>query len=196
MVVPKSCETLDPRVRRTRQLLQQALQKMLEQKEFEDISVQDITEAATVNRATFYDHFTDKFALLEYMVAGDFHALLAEREIQFDGSCASGLRPIVMAVCDYLARMHGPECRRQSHSHMEAAIIAVVRRIVVEGLKLHAPKSTVSAEMMAAAASWAIYGAAREWVQTPDRCSSEEIAETVATLVSPILQQPPAAGNN
>jgi AcrR family transcriptional regulator len=190
----RSCETLDPRVRRTRQLLQQALQRILEEKEFEEISVQDIAEAATVNRATFYDHFADKFALLECMVGSDFHELLAEREIQFDGSCTSGLRPIVIAVCDYLARMQGPECQRQSQPHMEAAIIAVVRRILVDGLKLHVPKSAVSAEMMAAAASWAIYGAAREWVQTPDRSSSEEIAATVATLVSPILQQPQAAG--
>jgi AcrR family transcriptional regulator len=190
----KSCETLDPRVRRTRQLLQQALKKVLGDKDFEDISVQDITEAATVNRATFYDHFPDKFALLEYMVGSDFHELLAERQIQFDGSCASGLKPIVLAVCDYLARMHGPECQRQSKRHMEAAIIAVVRRIFVDGLKLHSPNSAVSAELMAAAASWAIYGAAREWVHTPDRCPSEEIAETVTRLVSPILQQPQAAG--
>ena len=189
----KSCETLDPRIRRTRHLLQQALQKLLEEKEFEEISVQDITEAATVNRATFYDHYTDKFGLLECMVASDFHELLAEREVQFDGSCSSGLRSIVLAVCDYLARMQGPDCQRQSQPHMEAAIVAVVRRILVDGLKLHAPKSAVSPEMIAAAASWAIYGAAKEWAQTPDRRSSEEIAGIVSTLVTPILQQPQAA---
>ena len=60
----ESCqEIVDPRIRRTRQLLQQALAKLLETKEFEKISVQDITEAATLNRATFYDHYGDKFAL-------------------------------------------------------------------------------------------------------------------------------------
>src|SRR3982074_2221018 len=187
-------EATDPRILRTRRLLQQALQKLLEKKEFEEISVQDITEAATVNRATFYDHYTDKFGLLECMVASDFHELLAEREVQFDGSCSSGLRSIVLAVCDYLARMQGPDCRRQSQPHMEAAIVAVVRRILVDGLKLHAPKSAVSPEMIAAAASWAIYGAAKEWAQTPDRRSSEEIAGIVSTLVTPILQQPQTAG--
>ncbi len=52
----ESCpEILDPRVRRTRHLLHQALGNLLETKEFEKISVQDIAEAATVNRATFYD---------------------------------------------------------------------------------------------------------------------------------------------
>lgn len=78
---------VDPRIRRTRHLLQQALEKLLESKEFEDISVQDITEAATVNRATFYDHYTDKFALLECMVATQFFGLLGERGVAFDGTC-------------------------------------------------------------------------------------------------------------
>ena len=75
------CEVRDPRIRRTRQLLQGALQGLMQAKNFDEISVQDITDAATVNRATFYDHYTDKFALLEAMAAGGFHMLLHERNI-------------------------------------------------------------------------------------------------------------------
>src|ERR1700732_4678232 len=97
-MLPKSCETIDPRIRRTRQLLQQALHKILEKKEFDEISVQDITEIATVNRATFYDHYTDKFALLECMVGTDFNELLAKRGVQFDEGCASAQKAIVVAV--------------------------------------------------------------------------------------------------
>ena len=70
------CEVRDPRMRRTRQLLQGALMQLLGSKPFDDISVQDITDAATVNRATFYDHYTDKFALLEALIAGGFHRML------------------------------------------------------------------------------------------------------------------------
>jgi AcrR family transcriptional regulator len=87
-----SREVLDPRIRRTRHLLQQALGKLLETKEFEKISVQDIAEAATLNRATFYDHYPDKFALLESMVAGRFHEFLAARRVVFNAGCASALR--------------------------------------------------------------------------------------------------------
>jgi hypothetical protein len=43
--------------------------------------------------------------------------------------------------------------------------------------------------MVAATASWAMYGAVKEWVKTPDRCPSEEIAQTVMTLVAPIFLQ-------
>jgi hypothetical protein len=46
----------------------------------------------------------------------------------------------------------------------------------------------IAPELVAAAASWAIYGAAKEWAQTADRCPSDEIANTVTTLVSPILK--------
>ena len=58
---------IDPRIRRTRQMLFQAFQDLLAEKTFDLISVQDIAERSTLNRATFYDHFTDKFALLEAM---------------------------------------------------------------------------------------------------------------------------------
>src|SRR5580692_10535191 len=63
------CEVRDPRIRRTRQLLQEALRTLLWSKQFDEISVQDIAEAATVNRATFYDHYADKFALADALIA-------------------------------------------------------------------------------------------------------------------------------
>src|ERR1700728_3252822 len=101
------CEVRDPRIRRTRQLLQGALRTLMQSKGFEEISVQDIAEAATVNRATFYDHYSDKFALLECMVGTRFGELLAARSVRFDGGCSSALRGLVQGVCDYLGGAPG-----------------------------------------------------------------------------------------
>jgi AcrR family transcriptional regulator len=178
-------ESVDPRIRRTRVLLQQALGKLLETREFDKISVQDIAEAATVNRATFYDHYTDKFALLECMVGTRFGELLAARGVKFEG-CSSALRGMVQGVCDYLTTAPGAECTRQL-PHMEAAVIAVVRGMLLYGFKKHPPAEGVSAEMLAATLSWAIYGAAKEWVRTPGRCPSEEVVEQVMGLVQPMF---------
>src|SRR5271170_1436692 len=167
----ESCEEiLDPRIRRTRLLLQQALEKLLETQEFEKISVQDIADAATVNRATFYDHYADKFALLECLVGTRFHELLERRGVHFDGGCSSALKAMVLGVCDYLAGVPGLDCERQlqMEPHMESAVIAVVRRMLLGGLERHPPGGGVSAEMMAATLSWAIFGAAKEWVRTPN----------------------------
>jgi AcrR family transcriptional regulator len=173
-------ELTDPRVRRTRILLHEALEKLLKEKEFDRISVQDIADAATVNRVTFYDHYADKFALLECVVGSRFNELLARRNVQFDGTCGSALKGIVLAVCDYLAG--SPRML-----HLEHAITAVVRRVILDGLQQHPWDRTIPMEMAATAVSWAIYGAAQEWVRTPDRKASEEIVGPLVTLVSPLL---------
>lgn len=55
---------LDPRVRRTRQLLRDALVALIDEQGYEKITVQDITQRATLNRATFYLHYRDKLDLL------------------------------------------------------------------------------------------------------------------------------------
>lgn len=71
-------ERVDPRVTRTRKLIRDALVSLLAEKNFESISVQDIAARATVNRATFYAHFTDRFALLDAMLREDFAGHLSE----------------------------------------------------------------------------------------------------------------------
>ena len=185
-----TCETVDPRIRRTRQLLQQALEKLLETKEFDEISVQDIADQATVNRATFYDHYADKSALLTAMVGCRFHQLLAERQVQFDGTCASALKALVLAVGEYLTRMQGPEGTRELQPHRESAVIAAIRHILMEGLRKHPPKDGITAELVAAAASWGIYGAVKEWANTPGRPPAERMAIAVMAIVVPVLQVP------
>jgi AcrR family transcriptional regulator len=184
-----TCETLDPRVKRTRKLFQDALRKLLEKKEFEKISIQDIAEEATLNRATFYDHYDDKFALLESMVGTRFCELLEERGIRFDRTCSGAMKAMVLGVSDFLLESLGAcgERQRQLEPHLEAAVIAVVRRMILEGAKRHAAEGRVSPELISATVSGAIFGAVKEWVRTPNRCSSDEIAETVTKLVSPIF---------
>jgi AcrR family transcriptional regulator len=188
--------TLDPRIRRTRELLQQALATLLDTREFERISVQDITDAATVNRATFYAHYPDKFALLECMVAGRFQALLATRNVVFDGTCSGALHGIVLGVCDYLAQTltTGSTTDRHLEPHLESAIVAVVRHMILDGISRHPSAATLPPSMLAATVSSAIYGAAKEWALTPNRPPSEQIAPALVTLIAPILHPAPPQG--
>ncbi|MDN4593707.1 TetR/AcrR family transcriptional regulator [Polycladomyces subterraneus] len=61
-------QKLDPRVIRTRQMLRNALIELIGEKGFSAITVQDITQRATLNRATFYLHYRDKEDLLAQSV--------------------------------------------------------------------------------------------------------------------------------
>jgi AcrR family transcriptional regulator len=80
-----------------------SLKQLLEEKEFDKLTVQEITEAATLNRATFYAHYPDKFAILEELIRVTFLELLAQRHVQYVGTCSSAFQAIILAVCDYLA---------------------------------------------------------------------------------------------
>jgi AcrR family transcriptional regulator len=180
-------DTVDPRVRRTRQMLQNALDQLLSEKDFDKISVQDIADKATLHRATFYDHYTDKFALLECMVGTRFHELLTKRNVSFSG-CEGALRAIALGVCDFISSVPGASCgsQRQLEGHMESAVIAVVRRMLLDGMKRH-PPAAMEPELIASTVSWAIYGAAKEWMHTPNRSSAEQMVEKIEKLVSPIF---------
>jgi AcrR family transcriptional regulator len=181
-------QSLDPRIRRTRLLLQDALVRLLQKKGFDEISVHDIAEEATINRATFYAHYPDKYALLECMTASRFFALLEERGAKFDGACAGALKTIVLGVCDYLAQMRAVNCEkhRQTEPHMESAMIAVIGKMLSDGLRAHGDVNR-SPDMLAASASWAIFGAAKQWASVPDRVPAEQVAGEIVELVSPIL---------
>jgi len=59
---------IDPRVVRTQRLLRKAMFELLETREFEQITVQDIADLATIKRATFYLHFNDKQDLVQQCI--------------------------------------------------------------------------------------------------------------------------------
>lgn len=59
----------DVRIQRSRRDLMNALESLLPQKSFDDITIKDITDRALVSKNTFYNNFTDKDSLLEALFA-------------------------------------------------------------------------------------------------------------------------------
>lgn len=53
------------RVRRTRKLLREALIELIDERDFERLTVGEITERAMVSRAAFYRNYRDKYELVE-----------------------------------------------------------------------------------------------------------------------------------
>jgi AcrR family transcriptional regulator len=178
-------ETTDPRILRSRRMLMDSLAKLLIKKAFEDISIQEIADEATLNRATFYLHYPDKNALLQAMTESRFRDLIERRGITFT-DCNGALRAIALGVCDYLAETIG--CPSQlARIALEGSIIPVVEDMFKEGLAHHEMGPDADAALLATAAAWAVFGAARRWFQTPDRIPAEEMAAMIEIMVSPVL---------
>lgn len=69
---------MDRRVRRTRNLLGNALLELVQEKKIEEITIQDITDRADLNRATFYLHYSSKEELLADSLESYFDALVEQ----------------------------------------------------------------------------------------------------------------------
>ena len=110
--------------------------------------------------------------------------------MQFDGRCPSAAIAVIQATCDYLSliRQEHPDCsgKRSFEPLIDAAITNSIRRVLTrqqadsEGPQLSG--------IAASAASWAIYGAAREWSFTPGREPVDEIVPRILAFVLPMLQ--------
>lgn len=55
---------MDRRARRTRQALHEALIQLMLERDYDQVTVADVADAANVGRSTFYAHYTDKDDLL------------------------------------------------------------------------------------------------------------------------------------
>lgn len=58
----------DRRVRRTRNAINNAFMEIITEKEFDQITINDLSERADVNRGTFYLHYMDKYDLLDQYI--------------------------------------------------------------------------------------------------------------------------------
>jgi AcrR family transcriptional regulator len=175
----------DPRILRSRRMLREALARLLTQKEFDDISIQEIADEATLNRATFYLHYPDKAALLQAMAAQRFGELIERRGLSFT-DCDGAIRAIALGVCDYLAET--TRCPGQlARLPLEGSVIQVVEEIFRKGAGSHAMKPDADPELLATTAAWAIFGAARQWYRTTDRIPAEEMAARIEAMVKPIF---------
>lgn len=59
---------IDRRIRKSREALKKAVIELMLEKDFDQITIQDIADRADVSRRTLYLHYTDKFDLLDKLI--------------------------------------------------------------------------------------------------------------------------------
>lgn len=104
----------DLRVRRTRLSIQNAFIELTIEKNFNSVTITDITDRAMVNRSTFYRHFQDKYDLLDKYMDDLYHLLDPSKEAspeEYD-SPPTGLIQMMEHLqvhSDFYSSMLGPQ---------------------------------------------------------------------------------------
>ncbi len=193
----KELKKLDPRVVRTRQLLRDALVSLIAEKGFDAITVQDIADRATLNRATFYLHYQDKHDLLVKSLHDAIDELMADigpteenAQLIVDGP----QRPIVQ-VFHHVAQ-HARFFQVMMGAEGVPAFIAGVRdymaEITLNWLTVLQPdpaKSIVPLEIVANSLSWSLLGVLIWWLDHDLPQSPEYMAEQFRLLITSDLRQ-------
>ena len=179
---------LDPRVKRTRELLVRAFNELLEEKGHSGLTVQEITDRAAINRATFYAHFRDQHELFDYVISEAFRDELQRRLSPSPGFDEENLKALVLVTCVYLTGLN-TACSwrdRQFRPLIEARVQTELYELLLRWIEASPEKASdrkVSHEVTASVISWAIFGAALDRSRNGTARSSEEVADQVLSVI-------------
>jgi AcrR family transcriptional regulator len=174
-MVTKAAEVrIDPRVTRTQNLIRDALRALLGEKSFESISVQDIAERATVNRATFYAHFTDKFALLDAIIREDLAECLADG----DPFGAPDTRAMLFIVAKNVFTFVGKHAQCKLDKEFDPQF---ERAMEAELMDFITPKFPECAALLV---STAIVGSAMQWRASGRKQPIDRVAKEIVNVLS------------
>lgn len=177
---------VDPRKRRTVQLLQSALGALLKEETFHNITVQDIAARAGINRATFYAHFTDKYDLLNASVRELFEEQLKARLSKCKSFTQEHLRLLALTVFEYVGTFMGT-CSGGGTQTDEGPVMMIsvqtsVYETLLKWLKT-VPGRADSLETVALMTSWAIFGSALQWTRTNRHQSPEKLVDAMMPVL-------------
>ncbi|WP_054943909.1 TetR family transcriptional regulator [Paenibacillus ihuae] len=176
----------DPRAIRTRQLILDAFIRQLNIKDFNTITISDITSHATINRATFYAHFQDKYALLEAMLSDAFTTLVVHRLDTEAQLTEETIRNLIAALCAY--HESSQHCIKKYDSvalMIEENIKLQLESLILQLLTGTAGMTAQSKTLKSAATmlSWSIYGITYRWNRDGRTEAPEELSKRISPLI-------------
>lgn len=178
----------DPRVLRTRQLIREAFRDLLQRKEFDAITIKDIAQKATINRATFYAHFEDKFALLDEITEQAFHERFPEQVANAQQFTDEICNQLILMTHRYIVDFYRT-CRIDSKS-MAALVDDKIKKMLqqtIESILLRGDTpqgvSRHPIKILAAMTASSIFGAAHYWLNI----EADDRAGVLVEIVRPYI---------
>jgi AcrR family transcriptional regulator len=183
---------LDPRIRRSRLALENALWELLAERDLTQISISDITKRAEVNRSTFYEHYTDVHDLAASACTAMFDELIAATPM-FGAESPTEIDPAdnplprlfthVAEHAHLYRTLLGPDgsARVINHLRQRIAIAFYVNRGASEdGPPTHADDpAEVPYDPEAAYVAGAILGTVVEWLRRDCPGTPEQLGVTI-----------------
>ncbi|MFX3673468.1 MAG: TetR/AcrR family transcriptional regulator [Paenisporosarcina sp.] len=181
---------IDPRIIRTRKLIMDAFIQLAMKKEFKNITIKDITTEATINRATFYYHFTDKYELLDATLTEELInnvlSEIMEHEVLNDKTIVQIFLSLTKSQMDL-----SKQCPRSFEAFTSTIEFKIKDALVEIFSKLLRSSNEMEEELFhikAVMLTWAIYGATVDWQNNSKKSPEAYIDLALPTLMEMALK--------
>lgn len=177
-------KVMNIRMTQTKQALIHSFYYLVSVKDFEKITIADITKGAHVNRATFYAHFTDKFDLLDYIIGDSISASIIKQtkgEVKFE---LDTIYQLVLAICDFYQQPN-MQCR----SSYIGLVVPQLKEKAIHELQEYLSKSLEhkysedEKNIFVPIFAQSIHEGALQWATGKTKMNKEEVANRVALFV-------------
>ena len=175
-------EREDKRIRRTKKLLRQALTRLMQQKDFQSITVTDVVREADINRGTFYAHYRDVYDLrekIESEMIADFRGMIDDIHLNGGGS----LHPVLMRAVDYLEENREIVRALVRGTGVEGfgrKMITVLEECHLEMRPFRSVEDAYAARFLATG----IVGMMEKWITEPQPIPKNEIVELINRVLT------------
>lgn len=125
----------DLRITRMQHLLFEAFIELLEDRDFENITVKDLCDRAMTRRTTFYKHFSDKYDYLDHYIKRikeAFCLVEPSKETEFT-------EDFLLRVIWFFFEEKSVIIRRILNSNMPSTLMAIFEKQVFDGVMEHLP---------------------------------------------------------
>lgn len=179
---------VDPRVQRTRTLLRSAALELAAERDVEALTIADIAERATVNRATVYLHYRDRDALLLDAMEEEV-GRLSRAAAQCPLTRAAERAPKELVDLFLHVEANGTLYQRMLGPSGAARFINRLRELLahevtvqLRGSEAEIPTTAPSLELRAHYLAGAFVGVFTHWVAMHDRPSAAQAAGEIWAL--------------
>ncbi|MBB3128173.1 AcrR family transcriptional regulator [Paenibacillus rhizosphaerae] len=177
----------DPRVLRTRQFIKEAFRELLQKKDFDSITINDIAQRATINRATFYAHYEDKYALLDEFTEQAFRERISDQVLNAREFTEEICDELIVMTYNYIVdfyricRMDSKPIATLVDEKIKKMLQQTIENILLKG-NIH-PVEDRYTKIISAMTGSAIYGAAHSWLTVGEKDQTDLLVEIVRPYV-------------
>lgn len=184
---------LDPRVRRTRKWLQEALLSLMLTKPFSKISIAEITDHANLSRPTFYLHYKTKEELLIAYLDGIYESFMDDMEQYIDfiaqGKLAIKLYEQVAENATFLRSLIDSEVSNLVMEKMQNYCYDVIKKLFdQEPLKSNHNLTDNVKDFTVSSMAGSTYAMSMQWLKNDMPLSPKEMGELTMRLLRPGME--------